>query len=98
LFVNKFDLNFFINLKIFMKRILLCLVVLFALASDLAWAQDRTITGTVTSQEDGQPLPGVNVVVKGTTNGTVTDTEGVYRLNVPQGSNTLVFTFIGRRM
>jgi TonB-linked SusC/RagA family outer membrane protein len=78
-----------------MKRILLCLVVLFALASDLAWAQDRTITGTVTSQEDGQPLPGVNVVVKGTTNGTVTDTEGVYRLNVPQGSNTLVFTFIG---
>lgn len=58
-------------------------------------AQDRTITGTVSSQETGEALPGVNVVVKGTTQGTVTDIEGAYRLSVPEDAETLTFTFIG---
>ena len=58
------------------------------------WAQERTVTGKVTSAEDGSPLPGVNVVIKGTANGTVTDVEGAYSLSVPEGS-TLVFSFIG---
>lgn len=58
------------------------------------WAQDRTITGRVTSAEDGTGLPGVNVVVKGTTNGTVTDTDGIYTINGP-GEAILVFSFIG---
>ncbi|MBA4053653.1 MAG: SusC/RagA family TonB-linked outer membrane protein, partial [Marivirga sp.] len=65
----------------------------------VAWsnvmAQERTITGTVTSQEDGTTLPGVNVVLKGSTVGTVTDAEGKYRLGVPQTGGTLVFSFIG---
>ena len=45
--------------------------------------------------EDGSPLPGVNVVVKGTTTGTVTDADGAYSLAVPAGGDVLVFTFIG---
>lgn len=77
-----------------MKKVLLGMVVLFCFAIS-ALAQDRTITGKVTSEEDGSTLPGVNVVVKGTTNGTVTDADGAYSLSVPQGATTLVFSFIG---
>lgn len=79
-----------------MKRILLvCLTAVFALASSELWAQDRTVSGKVTAAEDGSGLPGVNVVVKGTTNGTVTDSNGAYSLNVPSEGQFLVFTFIG---
>ncbi|HYG01627.1 MAG TPA: SusC/RagA family TonB-linked outer membrane protein [Chryseosolibacter sp.] len=79
-----------------MKRILLlCLTAVFTLASAEVWAQERTVSGRVASAEDGTPLPGVNVVLKGTTNGTVTDADGNYRLNVPQEGGVLVFTFIG---
>jgi TonB-linked SusC/RagA family outer membrane protein len=60
------------------------------------WAQERTITGKVTSSEDGSALPGVNVVLKGTSTGTVTDAEGNYRLTgIPASGGTLVFSFIG---
>ncbi len=61
----------------------------------LVQAQERTVTGKVTSAEDGNPLPGVNVVVKGTASGTVTDVAGEYKVNVPAGGATLVFSFIG---
>ncbi len=57
--------------------------------------QERRITGKVTSLEDGSPLPGVNIVVRGTTVGTTTDAHGRYRLAVPAGGSTLVFSFIG---
>jgi TonB-dependent SusC/RagA subfamily outer membrane receptor len=60
-----------------------------------AWAQERVITGRVTSQDDGSSLPGVNVVVKGTTSGTVTDADGKYSLTVPSSSASLVYSFIG---
>jgi TonB-linked SusC/RagA family outer membrane protein len=59
------------------------------------WAQERTVTGRVTSSEDGSPLPGVNVVVKGTTTGTVTDADGRYSISVPSANAQLVFSFIG---
>jgi TonB-linked SusC/RagA family outer membrane protein len=76
-----------------MRRILLlAFAVLLAFNS---WAQDRSVTGRVTSAEDGSALPGVNVVLKGTTTGTVTDVEGNYKINVPSGGGTLVFSFIG---
>jgi TonB-dependent SusC/RagA subfamily outer membrane receptor len=58
-------------------------------------AQERSISGKVTAEEDGSPLPGVNVVLKGSTTGTVTDAEGIYKLNVPTEGGTLVFSFIG---
>lgn len=65
------------------------------LASSESWAQERTLSGRVTSTEDGQPLPGVNVVLKGTTNGAVTDVDGAFSLTVPSTGGTLVVTFIG---
>jgi TonB-dependent starch-binding outer membrane protein SusC len=82
-----------------MKRILLlCLTVVSAFVYGEAIAQQRTITGRVTSAEDGSPLPGVNVVLKGTTDGTITDAEGNYTLSVPQAGGTLSFTFIGLKV
>ncbi len=57
--------------------------------------QEVTIHGVVRSQEDGTTLPGVNVLLKGTTRGTVTDIDGQYSLNVPATGGTLVYTFIG---
>ena len=58
-------------------------------------AQDRTISGNVTSTEDGGPLPGVNVIIKGSTTGTVTDIEGNYRINFPASATSIIFSFIG---
>jgi TonB-linked SusC/RagA family outer membrane protein len=58
-------------------------------------AQERTVTGRVTSSEDGSSLPGVNVVIKGTTNGTVTDSDGNFSLSVTGTDQSLVFSFIG---
>ncbi|MCG8308985.1 MAG: SusC/RagA family TonB-linked outer membrane protein [Cytophagales bacterium] len=76
-----------------MKRILLLgLVAMFAFSA--AWAQ-RSVTGTVTAKEDGTPVPGVNVIVKGTAAGTVTDIDGKYQIGVPEEGGTLVFSFIG---
>lgn len=72
---------------------MLCSAVVFALSS--AWAQERTVSGRVTSTEDGSSLPGVNVVIKGTTNGTVTDSDGNYKLSLPATGGALVFSFIG---
>ena len=76
-----------------MIRILLTLLLLTPYI--LGFAQERNITGMVTSDSDGSAIPGVNVVVKGTTTGTITDIDGKYSINVPEGSNTLVFSFIG---
>lgn len=79
-----------------MKRILLlCLTAVFMLASSELWAQEKTVSGRLTSVEDGSPLPGVNVVLKGTTNGTATDADGRYSISVPESGGTLVFSFIG---
>lgn len=55
----------------------------------------RQVKGKVTSAEDGSTLPGVNVVVKGSTVGTVTDIDGNYSLTLPSNAQTLVFSFIG---
>ena len=74
------------------KFLLTFLSFVFALT---VYAQDRTVTGKVTASEDGSSLPGVNVLVKGTTNGTVTDANGGYRITVPEAGGALVFSFIG---
>ncbi|MGA0557916.1 SusC/RagA family TonB-linked outer membrane protein [Larkinella sp. VNQ87] len=64
----------------------------------ILYAQTRAtlqpITGRVVD-ETGQPLPGVTVLIKGTTNGTTTNGEGIYTINVPEGSSVLTFSFIG---
>ncbi|MFC5411414.1 SusC/RagA family TonB-linked outer membrane protein [Larkinella bovis] len=57
-------------------------------------AQDLTVSGRITAAEDGSPLPGVNVVVKGTSKGTTSSSDGVYQITVPKGT-VLQFSFIG---
>ncbi len=76
-----------------MKRILLlCFMFSTVFAFD-SWAQ-RTVSGRVTD-EDGESIPGVNVVLKGTATGTTTDLDGNYRLSVPDDAGILVYSFIG---
>jgi TonB-linked SusC/RagA family outer membrane protein len=70
------------------------LLLLFFLPG-IVEAQEYTITGKVTDKNTGETLPGVNVVVKGTNMGTVTDINGNYTLKVPDASATLVYSFIG---
>jgi Ca-activated chloride channel homolog len=77
-----------------MKKITLSLIVLLLIGGTLS-AQDRTIVGKVTSADDGSSLPGVNVVLKGTTKGSVTDAQGNYLIHVPVKGGTLVFSFVG---
>lgn len=57
--------------------------------------QDFTIRGTVTSSEHGEPMPGVNVLLKGGSTGTVTDVDGNYSIDVPDENGILVFSFVG---
>lgn len=66
----------------------------FIMMSSLAWAQEKTITGTVTD-DTGGGLPGVNVLLKGSSIGTVTDITGRYTITVPESGAILVFSFIG---
>jgi TonB-linked SusC/RagA family outer membrane protein len=78
-----------------MKRNVLLTFLLFAFAVFNLNAQGFEVTGTVTSADDGSALPGVSVVVQGTTIGAVTDFNGKYSITVPEGSETLMFSFIG---
>ncbi len=80
-----------------MKKIAFFLSIMFFMGSVLVHAQTKNITGTVTSNEDNQPIPGVSVSVKGTTLGTITNLDGGFELTVPQDAKTLVFSFIGMK-
>ena len=71
------------------------LTILMVLSLSVGFAQDRTISGTIISATDNSPLPGVNVIVKGSAVGTITDINGKYKVSVPQENSTLVFTYIG---
>ena len=76
--------------KIYVLLTLLCFFLLHTVS-----AQTRKLSGTVTSAEDGKGIPGVTVLVKGTTNGVLTDVEGKYIINVSKDATALQFTFIG---
>lgn len=78
-----------------MKRFVLVLSLFVFAASSLLYGQGVQVTGTVTSAEDGTALPGVSVVVRGTTIGAVTDFEGNYSITVPDANATLMFSFVG---
>ncbi len=80
-----------------MRKITMMLAFLLFAGLNFAFAQTRTISGTVTSADNGSPLPGVTVVVKGTTNGTVTDANGKFTLQVGSNAKTLVFSFVGMK-
>ena len=76
-------------------KLLICLISML-LISSVSYAQSGKITGTVTDNSSGDPLPGVNVVLDGTTTGAVTDADGVYTiLNVRPGTYAVRATFIG---
>src|SRR4051812_45756019 len=76
------------------KKILLicCCGLLFCLTG---FAQSPTVTGRVVSALDKQPMAGVTVSVKGTSNGAMTNVNGAFSLNVPAGKTTLTVSFIG---
>ncbi len=79
------------KLYLFVRRYLAVVLMFAAL---VGFAQERTVSGKVKSSDDGSGIPGVNILEKGTTNGTVTDTDGNYTISV--GANaTLVFSFVG---
>ncbi|MCW3466938.1 SusC/RagA family TonB-linked outer membrane protein [Chitinophaga nivalis] len=77
----------------FLLRKLCLLPVLLCLA--VATFAQSSITGKVTGAEDGQPLPGVNITVPGTSSGTTTDSKGQFRLQLPAAATTLSFSFLG---
>lgn len=69
-------------------------VFMFLLVATFAFAQDVTIKGKVLDGDSGEPLPGANILVKGTVRGTVTDVDGNYVINADKNS-TLIFSFVG---
>ena len=75
-----------------LKRLMLFFA--FAAISNIAFAQQSEITGRVTDAEDGSPIPGVNVTIKGTTSGTITDFEGFFKISA-RSEDFLLFSYIG---
>lgn len=71
------------------------LMAVFMAFSLGAFAQQKSISGVVTESDGNAPMPGVTVVVKGTTTGTITDVDGKYTLMVPANAQTLSFSYIG---
>src|SRR5690349_20895532 len=80
-----------------MRKGLTALFLLLISLSGQVLAQSRTIKGKVTAAEDGTPIIGATILAKGTNVGTVTNAEGVYSLNVPDGVTALVVKFIGMK-
>ena len=78
-----------------MKRFVFVLSLLLFIGFNLLQGQGVQVTGTVTGADDGSALPGVSVVVRGTTIGAVTDFEGNFEITVPDADATLMFSFVG---
>src|SRR4051794_21407607 len=78
-----------------MIRKLLFTCLMLSLLATPGRAQSKQVNGQVTSKTDGTGLPGVNVVVQGTSKGTTTDAEGNYTLQLGSSENTLVYSFVG---
>ncbi|MCH7399659.1 SusC/RagA family TonB-linked outer membrane protein [Belliella sp. DSM 107340] len=77
-----------------MKRVLLCyLLLLFGVQG--VWAQSKTVTGRVTSSDEPEGIPGVNILIKGSGSGTTTDLDGGFSLEVGSNDAVLVFSFVG---
>src|SRR5450759_6025854 len=81
-----------------MKKLFLLIVLLVFVSGYTLFAQTVVITGKVASSVEGEGIiPGVTVVVKGTTIGTITDVSGKYSLTAPVNAKTLVFSYIGMK-
>ncbi len=78
-----------------MNKLFVCICILLFLPAQILFSQTRNISGRVISSEDSLGLPGVTVIVKGADIGTITNIEGMYSLDIPAESDSLVFSFIG---
>ena len=90
------------NQPLLKKLFSLALTPHYALLTTAAWIMlifsayaQTTVSGKVTTSEDSSPLPGVNILVKGTAAGTITDADGNFSIAVPSSDATLVFSFVG---
>jgi TonB-dependent starch-binding outer membrane protein SusC len=81
--MHKFYLNF-----------VRCMGILLVCMSTVTYSQSKVVTGVVKASDDGSPIPGVNILEKGTSNGTITSSEGAYSITVGNDA-VLVFTFVG---
>lgn len=77
-----------------MKRVLLMIFAILFTCTQIIWAQENSITGRATDS-NGEPLPGVTIQIKGTNLGTVTQSDGTYRLTLPANATSLIFSFVG---
>jgi TonB-linked SusC/RagA family outer membrane protein len=80
--------------SLLLNYVFLAVMLVGSFSHTRAWAQEFSIAGRVTS-DTGEGIPGVNVVLKGATIGTVTDADGRYKFSLPDGSGILIFSFIG---
>ncbi|MES2275691.1 MAG: SusC/RagA family TonB-linked outer membrane protein [Bacteroidota bacterium] len=78
-----------------MKKNLLQFLFVLLLLGSKAYAQSKTITGTVTGKDDNAPIPGVTITVEGTKTGIVSNADGTYSIKVPAGPQTLIFSSVG---
>ncbi len=86
------------SIKDLVRRFIASLLFMTLLLTGHAVTAQNTslnVKGTVTSSEDGIPLPGVSIVLKGTITGTITDFDGTYDINVPNGTGSLVLSYLG---
>lgn len=77
-----------------MRAALLAVLIILS-ATSFVHSQSRIVQGIVTSSEDGRPIPGVTILIRGTSQGTITDIDGRYEISVPADRNILVFRFVG---
>lgn len=73
----------------------LCFSLIFSILTSVGYAQTHGVSGTITGSADGLPLIGANVLVKGTSTGTITDFDGNFALDIPNSNDTLVFSYTG---
>ncbi|NOR74644.1 MAG: SusC/RagA family TonB-linked outer membrane protein [Draconibacterium sp.] len=89
------DYKYYIkNITRYLLLVVLSTTLLFAY-SDVSAQQTTTVTGKVTSSSNGEGLPGLSIAVKGTSQGTITDLDGNYSIDIPDGNASLMFSFIG---
>lgn len=81
-------------MKMILKNLKSLLILLSLFTGTYAWAQEVSISGSVTDSSTGEPLPGVTVVEKGTSNGTITNFDGNYTIQLPKGS-FIQFSYVG---
>ncbi|WP_281614632.1 TonB-dependent receptor [Flammeovirga sp. SubArs3] len=85
-----------LKVQIFKRlQLLMTTLVIMLVGLSSTYAQDKIVKGTIIGGDTDTPLPGVNITIKGTTTGTITDFDGNFKLSVPPTAQSLVFTFVG---